>query len=130
MRPLRSALITSLLLASLIVQTGVNARPAGDPVRGEQIYERCVGCHSLDRNRVGPSHRGVVGRQSGTVDAYRYSKALKDSQIVWDEEALDLWLTDPGKLVPGSRMGFRLSNSQDRADVIAYLKQAGEQERE
>lgn len=130
MRLQRSVLITGILLAGLFAQTGAKARPHGDPVRGESVYERCAGCHSLDRNRVGPSHRGVVGRQAGGVDDYRYSRALKDARIVWDEESLDLWLANPGRLVPGSRMGYRLSDPQDRADVIAYLKRAGEEEGE
>ena len=130
MRARQSVLITGLLLAGLIAQSGASAQPAGDPERGESVYERCVGCHSLDRNRVGPSHRGVFGRTAGAVADFRYSRALKDSEIVWDEESLDLWLTDPGEFVPGSRMGYRLSDPQDRADVIAYLKRAGEEERE
>ena len=129
MAVLKPLLITGLLLTGLAAQTGAHARLSGDPSRGAQVYERCAGCHSLDQNRVGPAHRGVVGRQAGSLDDYRYSSALKDSRILWDEANLDLWLADPGVFIPGSRMGYRLSDPQDRADVIAYLKQAGEEER-
>lgn len=130
MRPRPHVLVASFLLAGLLAQTGASARPVGDPVRGERVYERCAGCHSLDRNRVGPAHRGVFGRKAGAGVDYRYSRALKDSGIVWDEETLELWLAEPGNFVPGSRMGYRLSNPQDRADVIAFLRQVGEDKRE
>ncbi len=95
----------------------------GDPARGAQVYERCEGCHSLDANRVGPMHRGVFGRKAGAVSDFDYSSALAGSGLVWDEVTLDAWLSNPGKLVKGTKMGFRLNDAQARADVIAYLKQ-------
>jgi cytochrome c len=98
------------------------AYAAGDPVRGEAIYQGCQDCHSIDENDVGPMHRGVVGRRAGAVAGYAYSSALKNANIVWTEDNLDRWLTDPQKFVPGTRMYFSLSNPQDRADVIAFLK--------
>ena len=95
----------------------------GDPARGEQLYEACTDCHSLDKNDVGPRHRGVFGRRAGSLPDYSYSEALKSSNIVWNEETLDKWLTDPQALVPGVKMFFHLDNAQDRADVIAFLKE-------
>jgi cytochrome c len=68
-------------------------------------------------------HRGVYGRVAGTVPDYAYSQALKDSGVIWDEETLDVWLQGPRAFIPGVRMTFELGNAQDRADVIAYLKQ-------
>lgn len=95
---------------------------AGDPARGEQIYgSRCIGCHSPDANRVGPLHRGVVGRAAGTVPGFAYSKALKNARIVWDEATLDRWLSDPQAFLPGQRMNVRVADAADRADLIAYL---------
>jgi cytochrome c len=96
---------------------------AGDPARGEQLYEACTDCHSLDKNDVGPRHRGVFGRKAGSLPDYNYSEALRSSNIVWNEETLDKWLTDPQAFVPGAKMYFHLDNAQDRADVIAYLKE-------
>jgi len=96
---------------------------AGDADRGEQIYQACTDCHSLDKNDVGPRHRGVFGRKAGSLPDYDYSDALKSANIVWNEETLDKWLTDPQAFVPGVRMFFHLDNPQDRADVIAYLKE-------
>lgn len=100
------------------------AMPAGDAMRGAKIYEdNCTGCHSLDANRIGPAHRGVFGRKAGTAKDFAYSPALKKAKFAWDAARLDKWLTNPQGFVPGSKMGFRLSDPQRRADVIAYLKQ-------
>jgi cytochrome c len=97
--------------------------PPGNPSRGEGLYEaKCGGCHSLDANRIGPMHRGVVGRKSASVPGYHYSAALKKLNVVWTPENLDRWLKNPTAFAPGTLMGFRLNSAQDRADVIAYLK--------
>jgi cytochrome c len=96
-------------------------KPPGDPIRGETVYQVCMGCHSLDEDDVGPHHRGVVGRVAGTVPGYAYSPALKNSHIVWKPDTLDRWLTNPQALVPGAKMFFAMPSARDRADVIAYL---------
>jgi cytochrome c len=96
---------------------------AGDPDHGAKVYHQCMICHSLDKNGIGPSHRDVFGRRAGSVPDYRYSVALKGSNIVWDGTALDHWLTNPRALVPGTKMMFSVGNAQDRADVIAFLKE-------
>lgn len=104
------------------------AMPAGDATRGAKIYDdNCTGCHSLDANRIGPAHRGVFGRKAGSVKDFAYSPALKKAKFVWNAARLDTWLTNPQGFVPGSKMGFRLSDPQRRADVIAYLKQESRQ---
>lgn len=95
---------------------------AGDAAHGERIYRQCMACHTLDKNAIGPKHRDVFGRKAGSVTDFDYSAALKGSNIVWDEATLDAWLTNPQGLVPGSKMFFSVGNVQDRADVIAYLK--------
>src|SRR5262245_53830205 len=95
----------------------------GNPERGRDLYEsRCIGCHSLDANRIGPKHRGVYGRKAGSVADFTYSPAVKSSTIVWEEATLMRWLTNPQETIPGQRMNFRVSQAQDRADIIAYLK--------
>ncbi len=113
---------TLALAMILTVKPLVGAVAAGDPVRGEEVYERCAGCHSLDANRIGPQHRGVFGRKAADAAGYNYSPALKASRIVWDETTLDKWLQSPPRLVPGSKMGFSLGNAAERADVIAFLR--------
>jgi cytochrome c len=116
-RPL--ALVTAVLLCASAAPTAF----AADAAHGEEIYNsRCIACHSPDANRVGPKHRGVVGRAAGTVPDFNYSKALKSSGVVWTEETLDKWLTNPQALIPGQRMNFKVNDPTDRADLIAYLE--------
>ena len=94
----------------------------GNPIRGSTLYQGCTGCHSVDDDDLGPRHRGVVGRRAGSIQDYSYSQALKNSGLTWDEATLDRWLTNPGALVPGTKMFFKLDAAQDRADVISYLE--------
>jgi cytochrome c len=71
---------------------------------------------------VGPSLVGVYGRKAASLPGYDYSAALKASGLVWNAANLDAWLTDPSKLVPGTKMAFTGIATPDlRADVIAYL---------
>lgn len=98
--------------------------PSGDPARGAKVYAaNCGSCHSLDANRVGPAHRGVYGRKAGTARGYAYSPGMRGARIVWSEATLDRFLQNPQAMVPGTRMGFRLTDPVRRADVIAYLRQ-------
>jgi cytochrome c len=96
---------------------------AGDAGRGEMLYRDCQACHSVGENGVGPMHRGVFGRGAGMVEGYHYSPALKNAKIVWTEENLDKWLTDPQGLVPGTKMYYEVADPRDRADLIAFLKE-------
>jgi len=94
----------------------------GDALQGAQVYAaRCGGCHSVEADRVGPRHAGVVGRRAGSIEGFAYSPALKASSIVWNETNLDRWLTNPESLIPGQRMGYSLGDAALRADVVAYL---------
>ena len=117
---------TMAAVVALMLVTGATAFGAdGDPARGEQIYHRCQGCHSIDANRVGPRHAGLFGRRAGSLDDYSYSDAMRDSGIVWNEATLDQFLTAPRKFIPGTKMPFAgIPDSQERADLIAYLKKA------
>ncbi len=111
-------------ILSLLCATAASpiAWAGGDPAKGADVYDKCIACHSPELNRIGPKHRGVVGRTAGSVADFSYSPALKKVGFVWDEARLDRWLTNPDKLVPGNRMGFRLQDAAQRADVIAYLR--------
>ena len=120
---IRGALVAALALAAGLAgaQTGA-PMPAGDAARGQMLYEsRCVACHSVDEDRVGPHHRGVVGRRAGSVPGFEYSDALANANFRWSAALINRWLTDPEQLVPGQKMGYRLDEAIDRADVIAYL---------
>jgi cytochrome c len=101
------------------------ARAAGDAPAGAALYQaRCTACHAMDHHGVGPAHRGVFGRTAGTAPGFAYSDALKGSRLVWRDDTLDRWLADPEKAVPGQRMFVNVPDAQERADLIAYLRQA------
>lgn len=97
----------------------------GDATAGEKVFVQCKTCHVVEPgvNRIGPSLHGVVGRKSGSVEGFSYSAANKNSGLTWTEEELFVYLENPQKVVPGTKMAFAgLKKPQDRADVIAYLK--------
>jgi cytochrome c len=116
-------------LAALLAGAAVWAAPAvqaADAVRGEQLYARCMACHALASDRVGPRHCGLLGRRAGSVPGFFYSDAMKDSRLVWDEKTLDRFLAKPLAVVPGTSMTYDgVPDRKDRADLIAYLKRAG-----
>jgi cytochrome c len=118
-----AAVTLAAAISAVLAETAWAGRLTGDAARGEMVYQACQDCHSLDKNDVGPRHRGVFGRKAGSLPDYDYSDALKSANIVWNEETLDKWLTDPQAVAPGAKMFFHLDNPQDRADVIAYLKE-------
>jgi len=121
---LRISSIT-LALAALALSLPWHAALAADAAAGAAIVKaKCGVCHSVEagKNRVGPSLFGVVGRHSGSVAGYNYSEANKNSGKTWDEATLDVYLTNPRALVPGTKMAFPgLPSADDRANVIAYL---------
>jgi cytochrome c len=103
------------------------AAASGDAARGAQIYERCAACHSLERDRTGPKHCGLFGRRAGSLPGFEFSPALRSSGILWDERTLDRFLAAPTKVVPGTSMGYAgVDDPRERADLIAYLKRAGD----
>ncbi|MGC6485595.1 MAG: c-type cytochrome [Candidatus Puniceispirillales bacterium] len=99
---------------------------AGDAAAGEKVFKKCKACHMVkkERHKSGPHLVNLFGRAAGSVDGFKkYSKAMKESGIVWDEETLDGYLEAPKKYVKGTRMSFAgLKKEKDRANVIAYLK--------
>lgn len=101
----------------------VDAMLIADPQRGEMVFQkRCTGCHAKELDREGPRLGGVFGRRAGSVPGFDYSDGLKKSGIVWDEETLERWLTDPSQIAPDTKMDFRVPKAQERRDLIAYLR--------
>lgn len=100
-----------------------------DLAAGERAFNKCKACHTLDeggRHRVGPNLHGFIGREAATAPGFpRYSKAMKDSGIVWDDATLDAYLENPRKAVRGTNMAFvGVRKAAERANLIAYLKEA------
>ena len=113
------------LLAAGALAAGAQTLAAPDVVRGEQVYARCLACHALAVDRVGPRHCGLFGRLAGSLPGFSYSEAMKKSKIIWNDKTLDRFLAKPLAVVPGTAMTFDgVPDRGDRADLIAYLRQA------
>jgi cytochrome c len=118
----RDAILPAALLA---LGTGSQAGAAPDARHGEELYGRCMACHALAQDRVGPRHCGLIGRKAGSVPGFAYSPAMRGSRIVWNEHTLARFLAAPQAMVRGSTMTYDgVADAQDRADLIAYLAQA------
>ena len=97
----------------------------GDAAKGKKVFAQCRTCHVTDPdvNRTGPSLAGIIGRTAGSVEGFNYSPANANSGITWTEEQMYVYLEDPQRIIPKTKMIFAgLPKAQDRADMIAYLK--------
>ncbi|WP_284735575.1 c-type cytochrome [Dongia deserti] len=116
------SLPAGLLIGSAIAQ----AVEAGDPAHGKKVFAKCQACHSLEAgvNKVGPTLHAIIGRASAAETDFNYSDAMKNAQLSWTPEALDQYLANPKKMVPGTKMAFPgLPKEKDRTDIITYLEQ-------
>ena len=124
MRNWKVVLVASAVLFAL----SNGATQAQDAEKGKKVFNKCKTCHTLEaggKNKVGPNLYGLFGRTAGTVEGFKYSDAMKESGIIWDEETVDAYLTNPKEFMPKNKMSFPgLKKEEQRADVIAYLKEA------
>ena len=99
----------------------------GDIALGEKVFKKCAACHSIikgGKNNIGPALYNVVGRKTGAVSDYKYSKALASFDKEWTFEELNGYLIKPAKWIKGTKMAFAgLRKEKDRASVIKYLNQ-------
>lgn len=114
---------TGLILSLLSPSIGY----AADVKAGERVFKKCKACHMVkkDKHKTGPSLVNVFGRTAGTAEGFKkYSKAMKESGIVWNEETITAYMKDPKGYIKGNRMAFRgLKKDKDITNLIAYLKQ-------
>jgi cytochrome c len=125
-RSARREAITPALLAIasavFLAPIGAIAQPRSNLADGQMLYEsKCGGCHSLDANRIGPKHRGVVGRKVASAPDYDYSPAIRKLAGVWTQDRIDRWLQGPQAMAPGTKMYFQVSDPAQRKAIIAYL---------
>lgn len=96
-----------------------------DPEYGARLASQCRACHSFEQGGPsvsGPNLYGVFGRPAGDVDGYPYSAALAEADFIWTPEALDAWLRQPRRFLPGNRMIYPgLPGKSERNAVIAEL---------
>ena len=101
-----------------------------DLAHGEKVFKKCAACHSIKKeggNKIGPKLWNVMFRPVGTVSDYKYSKALSGYSKEWTWEEMNGFLLKPSKWIKGNKMGFAgLKSDKDRASVILYLNQNGD----
>ena len=113
---------TVMSASEYLAEPPYNAADAGN---GERLALLCRACHSLEQggaHMIGPNLHGFFGSRIGARDDYDYSAAVREADFVWTPRALDAWMAEPGRFLPGNRMTFAgVGKAEDRADIIAYL---------
>ncbi len=123
------SLTLSLGAAAVVVfMTAVPAN-ASDAVKGEKLAKACKACHTLDeggKNKLGPNLFGILGKEAGKIEGYKYSKAMAASGITWDAASFTEFLIKPKKFIKGTKMSFKgFKKAEQRADILAYFETLG-----
>lgn len=120
--------LTITLLSLLALPAAALAQDAGDAAKGEKVFAQCKACHEVEKgiNRVGPTLKGMIGRNVASVPDYKYSTAMLDfakTHPAWTDELFLTYIENPKKEVPGTKMAYAgLKKPDDRANLLAYLK--------
>lgn len=115
------------LAAGIALMAGVSTASAQSAADGEKVFRACKACHSLEEGKkgVGPSLHGLIGRQSGSVEGFAYSPAMKNANVTWNDENLAKYLADPKGFIAGNKMAFAgIKKEDDLKNLIAYLNEA------
>ena len=94
---------------------------------GARLFRKCAICHALTANepqRSGPHFAGLLGRQMGSVDSYRYSATLQQRNIFWNRKNLErLFSLGPDRFLPGTKMPVqKITNTSQLVKLIDYLE--------
>ncbi len=111
---------------SKITPTKATTKTLTPMEKGAKLYKRCKACHTLDdggRHRVGPNLWNIYGAKAGSKEGFAYSKAMSQSEIIWDESSIDGYIAKPRDFMPGNRMSFvGIKRQEDRDAIQLYLK--------
>ena len=97
-----------------------------DAKKGEALSKPCTACHDFSKPgvaKVGPPLYGVVNRAKAQVAGFAYSDAMKAKGGDWSYDELNLFIANPKKDVPGTKMAYAgEADDGKRADIVAYLR--------
>ena len=119
-------MILKQVFVVLLLAAAAPGAHSADVEAGKRVFQRCASCHSVGpnaRSNFGPQLNGIVGRRAGSAPDYAYSKAMKNSGVVWTEKNLAAFVRDTDDVVPGNKMRFwGISNEKQIANLLAYLR--------
>ncbi len=123
---MKNSKLFSIIAAGTLLLTASTAFAEGDVAKGKKVAKKCVACHTLKeggKNRLGPNLFGILNKKSATNPTYKYSKAMANSGLTWDEHTFLEYITKPRKVVKGTKMSFPgIKKAAKRADLLAYFK--------
>ena len=124
---MRAAWSTPAMLAAALI-FGAAASAAQAQSAGEKLFkQQCAACHAVAKDApmgMGPNLAGIVGKDAGIMEGYRYSAEFKKGLEgqKWTPDVLDAWLTDPQNLAPGTYMMYKQNDAAVRKSIIEYLQ--------
>ncbi len=121
-----------MVILTIVLYFGISTVMAADEPKpvvqsndlGKKVFKKCKSCHSFTKNKLGPSLGNIIDQKAGIVEGFKYSKAMKNSDIIWNACTLDGFLKKPKKYIKGTKMRFAgLKKKSHRDALIEYLKE-------
>src|SRR5688572_22058417 len=113
------------MIYAAVLSNPANAAGKTEEAERDVFRAKCIACHAVGCNRLGPKLDGVIGRKAGSAPGFTsYSDPLKKSQLTWTEETLDAFFKDPNKLVPGTSMAAagRIESRKERQMLLRLIR--------